>query len=63
VPPYERGIVLWADVLCIDQSNEIEKLQQVAMMGKICSICREVYIYLGECVSLDGSSSSEKLLK
>lgn len=63
VPPYERGILLWADALCIDQSNEIEKSQQVAMMGKIYSMCREVYIYLGEYVSLDGSSSLEKPLK
>jgi hypothetical protein len=40
--------VLWVDAICIDQSNTTERSNQVAMMGKIYSCCREVLMWLGE---------------
>ncbi|KAH7381259.1 heterokaryon incompatibility protein-domain-containing protein [Phaeosphaeria sp. MPI-PUGE-AT-0046c] len=39
--------VLWADALCIDQSNTKEKSQQVPMMGGIYSRARRTVIWLG----------------
>lgn len=30
-----EAVTIWADALCIDQSNNSEKAQQVAMMGSI----------------------------
>lgn len=45
----QRGFtVLWADYLCIDQSNVSERNQQVALMGEIYEKCRRVVIWLGE---------------
>jgi hypothetical protein len=39
---------LWADALCIDQSNNNEKGMQIAMMGKIYAAARHTVIYLGQ---------------
>ncbi|KAK3058475.1 hypothetical protein LTR09_000039 [Extremus antarcticus] len=39
---------LWVDALCIDQENNREKSQQVAMMGRIYSCASAVLIWLGE---------------
>ncbi|KAK5114162.1 hypothetical protein LTR62_002732 [Meristemomyces frigidus] len=47
---------IWIDALCIDQNNEEEKRQQVAMMGEIFSTAREVIVWLGEAAHGVGTS-------
>lgn len=39
---------IWADALCIDQSNNAEKGQQVALMGRIYSTAHHTVIHLGK---------------
>ena len=39
---------LWVDRVCIDQSNHLERAEQVRLMGKIYSKARLVVIWLGE---------------
>jgi hypothetical protein len=39
--------VVWADGLCIDQSNNLEKSHQVPMMGSIYSMARRTVVWLG----------------
>ncbi|KAI4188652.1 MAG: hypothetical protein LQ346_005273 [Caloplaca aetnensis] len=39
---------LWADAICIDQSNIAERNSQVSMMGSIYQRARSVQIWLGE---------------
>ena len=40
--------LLWIDAICIDQSNEHEKNQQVAMMAQIFNRAKRVLAWLGE---------------
>ncbi|KAI0805059.1 heterokaryon incompatibility protein-domain-containing protein [Xylaria sp. FL0064] len=40
-------ITLWADAICIDQDSDIERTQQVAIMGRIYSSAISVYAWLG----------------
>ncbi|RFU23917.1 hypothetical protein B7463_g12421, partial [Scytalidium lignicola] len=40
--------VLWIDAICIDQSHNAERAQQVVQMGRIYSNAEEVAIWLGE---------------
>ncbi|KAK6850205.1 HET-domain-containing protein [Apiospora arundinis] len=42
-----KTVALWADALCIDQSNESEKSRQVAMMGQVYRQGRQTWISLG----------------
>jgi hypothetical protein len=42
-----RVVRLWADALCIDQSNIDERNQQVQQMGKIYATAHHTVIYLG----------------
>ena len=39
---------LWVDRVCIDQSNVLERTEQVQLMGKIYSKARLVVVWLGE---------------
>ncbi|KAF4960786.1 hypothetical protein FGADI_729 [Fusarium gaditjirri] len=39
---------IWADALCIDQSNNAEKSVQVALMGRIYSTAHHTVIHLGK---------------
>ena len=39
---------LWVDRVCIDQSNVLERTEQVRLMGKIYSKARLVVVWLGE---------------
>ena len=41
------GVLLWADALCIDQGNQLEKTRQVRMMGEIYSQAQRVVVWLG----------------
>lgn len=43
-----EDIRLWADAICIDQSNDRERAQQVALMKDIFSRAGRVYVWLGE---------------
>ncbi|KAF2138826.1 uncharacterized protein K452DRAFT_195993, partial [Aplosporella prunicola CBS 121167] len=38
---------LWADALCIDQTNIPERGAQVALMGEIYASCARVVVWLG----------------
>jgi hypothetical protein len=40
--------LIWADAICIDQSNFLEKNHQIPLMGKIYSLAERVAIWLGE---------------
>lgn len=42
-----RALRVWADALCIDQSNIEERNQQVRQMGRIYSTAHHTVIYLG----------------
>jgi hypothetical protein len=44
----DHAILLWADALCINQSDSSERTQQVRMMGEIYSNSLETIIWLGE---------------
>ena len=41
-------LAIWADAICIDQSNLQERAQQVQMMGSIYRAARKVCAWLGE---------------
>jgi hypothetical protein len=45
----KRGVarVLWIDALCINQSDDIEKMHQIQMMGSIYSLASMVVVWLG----------------
>lgn len=38
---------LWIDAVCLDQENEIEKAQQIPLMGRIYEEAKSVFIWLG----------------
>lgn len=42
------SLVIWADAVCINQSNTDERNAQVQLMGRIYSQAARVFIYLGE---------------
>jgi len=48
--------ILWADSLCINQSNLMERIHQVSIMGTIYKKAEGVLIWLGE--DADGNNKS-----
>ena len=42
------GLLLWVDAICIDQTNVIERNQQVQLMKDVYSQAKETIIWLGE---------------
>ena len=44
----DRPRSLWIDAICINQAKNVEKSQQVALMGSIYANAKEVVIWLGE---------------
>ncbi|KAE8168682.1 heterokaryon incompatibility protein-domain-containing protein [Aspergillus tamarii] len=50
-------VCLWVDAVCINQSDDEEKTEQVKMMGKIYAHCQEVVVYLGEALAPSFSQS------
>ena len=44
----DRPRVLWADAICIDQTNDEEKGEQVKMMGRIFAGASRVVVWVGE---------------
>ena len=53
----KTAVPVWADALCINQSDVDEKTRQVALMAEIYRRCSKVYIWLGlpEAGSLTGN--------
>ncbi|KAI0423692.1 HET-domain-containing protein [Xylaria sp. FL1042] len=45
---YYRPKTLWIDAICINQSDPIEKSNQITLMGDIYSLSRRVIIWIGE---------------
>jgi Heterokaryon incompatibility protein (HET) len=43
-----KKLVLWWDQICIDQTNKVEKNEQVQLMKKIFEKAQKTYIWLGE---------------
>ncbi|KAB8205093.1 heterokaryon incompatibility protein-domain-containing protein [Aspergillus parasiticus] len=43
-----KVVCLWVDAVCINQSDDEEKTEQVKMMGKIYAQSQEVVVYLGD---------------
>ena len=43
-----RIIGLWVDAICINQQDDNERNQQVALMGQIYSVAQHTVIYLGQ---------------
>jgi hypothetical protein len=44
----KRDLSVWIDAICINQSDDAEKSQLVAMMGDVYETASEVLIYLGD---------------
>lgn len=42
-----KPVVLWADAICINQKDTLEKADQVKLMGEIFRHCSSTYIWLG----------------
>jgi hypothetical protein len=40
--------VIWVDAICIDQTSNVERSSQVALMGEIYHQCKAVQVWLGE---------------
>lgn len=43
------GGVIWADAICINQEDGVERSQQIVMMGEIYSQAKTVLVWLGSC--------------
>ncbi|KAF8866325.1 HET-domain-containing protein, partial [Acephala macrosclerotiorum] len=44
----DEDLILWIDALCINQSNNSERTEQVNLMHDIFAFTKEVIVYLGE---------------
>lgn len=56
-------VVIWADGICIDQSNTEERNTQVALMGQIFSRASRVRIFLGTADDDDDVPAAMKLIR
>lgn len=61
--PMPGGRVLWADAICIDQSNIDERNAQVTMMGSIYKRATGVHVWLGEDTNGDAQPAFEMIEK
>ncbi|GMG43153.1 unnamed protein product [Aspergillus oryzae var. brunneus] len=52
-----EAVCLWIDAVCINQSDDEEKTEQVKMMGKIYAQSQEVVVYLGDAFAPSFSQS------
>lgn len=55
----KRGVILWVDTMCINQSDTEERTIQVQLMGDIYKMCKTVIVYLGD--QLEGTISAHAL--
>lgn len=46
----KKKIYIWADAICINQNDDIEKAQQVQQMGNVYKAARYTVIFLGPCL-------------
>lgn len=44
----DTPLFLWADAICINQTDQVEKEEQIPRMREIYSGAREVFVYLGD---------------
>ncbi|EPE31133.1 hypothetical protein GLAREA_04100 [Glarea lozoyensis ATCC 20868] len=58
----KRVMRLWADALCINQSDNEEKALQVGLMGRIYSVAGSTIIYLGSPISNDNIDGVSKAI-
>jgi len=63
--PLREGARLWVDAICINQSSDIEKTQQVRMMGDVYAQAIRTRIFLGDAndKSMDDLAQTLKLVK
>lgn len=52
---------LWIDAICINQSNDHERAQQVRMMADIYSSARSVLVHLGSTIQIPAPANGEYL--
>ncbi len=45
---HDRSRILWAEAICINQQNIMERGCQVGLMGRIYSECKRVLVWLGD---------------
>lgn len=55
-----EDLILWVDAICINQSNNRERTEQVNLMHDIFSFAEEVIVYLGEVVHDNSLESHTK---
>jgi hypothetical protein len=60
---HTRIRVIWADGLSIDQSNNIEKAQQILLMRQIYRQARKVLVFLGEFEDATETSAMLRLIR
>lgn len=51
------ALTIWVDSICIDQSNKLEKEQQISMMGDIYSRAYSTFVWLG-----DGTAGTDRAM-
>lgn len=56
----DRVRILWADAVCINQKDNVEKSSQVSLMGEIYGAASKTVIYLGQ--EADNSTSALEML-
>jgi hypothetical protein len=59
----DKPRVLWADAICIDQSNFQERTYQVGLMDYIYTRASCVLVWLGTCHQLEGQGVDERQLR
>jgi hypothetical protein len=59
----DRPRVIWADALCINQSNDLEKAQQVQIMSLIYSGAARTLIWMGESQQEDVDSALDLICR
>jgi len=58
-----RRLHVWADAICIDQSNDEEKASQVILMGEIYKGANKVMVYLGEDTMKQDSGAAISIIR
>jgi hypothetical protein len=59
----DHHVTSWIDALCINENDDVEKFQQVAMMGYIYRTAQLGYLWLGAPSKQDGDGFGEHLNK
>ena len=59
----DRPRQLWIDAICINQSDSVEKTEQVALMGQIYAHAIRVIVWLGKASSRENDSRAYELFR